>query len=292
MKPPPTVRNDHGEVPKRLAPTKEVMGILFLMSGNRRAYPGCPKPIIGMDGLLDGEIAHIRSPIPDGPRWDPSRTNEQNRQLDNLLLLCNKHHGPIDARKNLAVWTTARLVSMKGEHEAKYTGAIDHLGQLVGDVTSGQRYVPAANADAMLGSDWTDEERQVNLALLNGLGKRLAALPPGPRSVLALAVKRGQVRGMGDVNDEVSVEFAILTAFAECDQEQLWDHIRVLEHANFGYIDADEFGAYPTRFVVAWSTPRDVGWPIFESLKKHDPGDGSIIDRVVIGLDLTVLDRP
>jgi hypothetical protein len=61
------------------------------------------------------EIAHIRSEQPDGPRHDPDYTGDVNGP-ENLLLLCGKHHRPVDRHE--AVYTVAELEGWKAAQRA------------------------------------------------------------------------------------------------------------------------------------------------------------------------------
>ncbi len=45
------------------------------------------------------EIAHIQLESPDGPRYDAEYTDDVGGP-DNLLLLCGKHHKPVDRHES------------------------------------------------------------------------------------------------------------------------------------------------------------------------------------------------
>jgi hypothetical protein len=80
---------------------------------SRCAYPDCTEPLIFRDrgaSTVVAEIAHIRSEQPDGPRHDPSYTGDINGP-DNLLLLCGKHHRPVDRHE--IVYSVAELEAWK-----------------------------------------------------------------------------------------------------------------------------------------------------------------------------------
>lgn len=77
------------------------------------AYPGCTEPLIFRDrgqATAVAEIAHIRSEVAGGPRHDPDFTGDVNG-ADNLLLLCGKHHRPVDRHE--ATYTVAELDGWK-----------------------------------------------------------------------------------------------------------------------------------------------------------------------------------
>lgn len=83
------------------------------------AYPDCHEPLIFRDrgkATAVAEIAHIRSETPGGPRHDPEYLGGINGS-DNLLLLCGKHHRPVDRHEQaysieeLETWKRAQRAS-------------------------------------------------------------------------------------------------------------------------------------------------------------------------------------
>ena len=46
--------------------------------------------------VLNSEVAHIYARREGGPRWNPAMTAEENRDYDNLILLCRQHAKEID----------------------------------------------------------------------------------------------------------------------------------------------------------------------------------------------------
>lgn len=82
------------------------------------AYPGCGEPLIFRDrgkATAIAEIAHIRSESPDGPRHDPGYTGDVNGP-ENLLLLCGKHHRPVDRHES--IYTVEELLTWKVAQQA------------------------------------------------------------------------------------------------------------------------------------------------------------------------------
>ena len=60
----------------RLTPTSKTIRELYLLSGNRCAFPGCPNAIVSNTGILQGEIAHIEAAEEGGPRYNSLQTDE------------------------------------------------------------------------------------------------------------------------------------------------------------------------------------------------------------------------
>src|SRR5258706_7244810 len=92
---------------------------LFQLSGNRCAFPGCPRALVHPETELDdsvvlSEVAHIVAQSMAGPRGhDPLSANERDG-FWNLILLCEEHHHIVDAQPQ--VYTVARVVQFKRGH--------------------------------------------------------------------------------------------------------------------------------------------------------------------------------
>lgn len=92
--------------------------ILFGLSGNRCAVPGCPNEIIARETDADpaavvGHVAHIVASSEKGPRGDPDFPKDQLDREPNLLLLCAHHHAIVD--KQEGTYTVERLRRWKQE---------------------------------------------------------------------------------------------------------------------------------------------------------------------------------
>ena len=78
---------------------------LFSLSGNICAFDHCNTMIIDEFESIIGEIFHIEGEKPDSPRYNRNMTNDERRNVKNLLLLCPTHHSKID--KNPQVYTVS-----------------------------------------------------------------------------------------------------------------------------------------------------------------------------------------
>jgi hypothetical protein len=93
---------------------------LFARSGDRCAFPGCPRRLTA-DGsppdrlVVLGEMAHIVAESPGGPRGDSPLTPQERNRAENLILLCNNHHQLVDSQPK--TYTVERLLEMKADHE-------------------------------------------------------------------------------------------------------------------------------------------------------------------------------
>ena len=94
---------------------------LWAKAGGRCEYRGCNEHLIGdlIAGREDGKfgfIAHVVADSADGPRGDPVRSPALVKDVNNLMLLCAKHHKGVDV-DYLADHPEQVLLEMKAEHE-------------------------------------------------------------------------------------------------------------------------------------------------------------------------------
>ena len=94
---------------------------LWAKAGGRCEYRGCNDDLIGdlVAGREDGKfgfIAHIVADSEKGPRGDSIRSPLLARDINNLMLMCAKHHKAVDV-DFLADHPEAVLLEMKAEHE-------------------------------------------------------------------------------------------------------------------------------------------------------------------------------
>ncbi|MDP3749573.1 MAG: SAVED domain-containing protein [Phenylobacterium sp.] len=111
---------------------QKVQSALWARAGGRCQFRGCNEDLIGdlVAGREDGTfgfIAHIVADSVQGPRGDPVRSPLLARSLENLMLMCARHHKLIDVDA-LADYPEPMLIGMKGEHESRIgvVTAIDH----------------------------------------------------------------------------------------------------------------------------------------------------------------------
>ena len=96
--------------------------ILFALSANRCAFPGCTGRLVYQE---DGDenavvlalMAHIVGDSRRGPRGESELTDEQRDHHSNLILLCGSHHKIIDDLPE--TYPVPRLRGMKQAHEAR-----------------------------------------------------------------------------------------------------------------------------------------------------------------------------
>lgn len=105
--------------PVSIATAKELYATALMC-----AYPGCERPLyrVNADGsrTLNSRIAHICARREGGPRWDPEMSSEENRSVDNLLLLCIEHADEIDQPQRVSLYPAELLRSWKREQLAPH----------------------------------------------------------------------------------------------------------------------------------------------------------------------------
>jgi hypothetical protein len=89
---------------------------LFGLSGNQCAFPGCTKTLVNDKNALDSCICHIEAANPRGERYNPSMTDKERADYNNLILLCPQHHAETN---DVNHYTVAVLHKMKTDHESQ-----------------------------------------------------------------------------------------------------------------------------------------------------------------------------
>ena len=93
--------------------------VLWGKSGGKCAFCRADLIIEGAkrtDTSVVGEVCHIHSSKPNGPRYDNNYSTELLDTYDNLILFCAIHHKLIDDQCD--TYTSERLTQMKTNHEA------------------------------------------------------------------------------------------------------------------------------------------------------------------------------
>lgn len=95
---------------------------LFASSGNQCAFRNCKSPIVNVrTRKILGQICHIRSGIPDGPRYDANYPERLVDSDQNLVLMCRPHHLKID--RHVEMFPPETLEELKSIRERNAHGA-------------------------------------------------------------------------------------------------------------------------------------------------------------------------
>ena len=102
--------------------TQKTLKILFTLSGNQCAYPGCTNPVVEpatrySRELVNGRICHIHAVGEKGPRGKPGLTQKELNSPENLILLCPNHHAIVDGQHES--YPAEELRRWKSNHEDK-----------------------------------------------------------------------------------------------------------------------------------------------------------------------------
>lgn len=109
--------------PLRRSYSDKTLKILFALSGNQCARPGCGNCIIERatefsGPLVVGQIAHIIAVSEDGPRGKTALTERELNDPSNLVLLCPTDHTVVDGQHESFPASQIRIWKM--DHERKY----------------------------------------------------------------------------------------------------------------------------------------------------------------------------
>jgi len=95
---------------------------LWVKSGGRCQYVSCNKPLwkdsITLRKMNKGYISHIVAASDGGPRGERGNSEKLERELSNLMLLCDECHNRID-RAQLDEHPKEMLIKMKKDHERR-----------------------------------------------------------------------------------------------------------------------------------------------------------------------------
>lgn len=102
---------------------KEIVAELLTKAGARCSFNGCNEYLL-RDSLTLHEynasnIAHIVAKKKNGPRGDSDLPISDRNKIENLMLVCRKHHGLIDNKKLEKKYPVNLLKKYKKEHEER-----------------------------------------------------------------------------------------------------------------------------------------------------------------------------
>ncbi|WP_458682635.1 hypothetical protein [Prescottella equi] len=136
---------------KRLKPVQSTLRELFMVSGNRCAFPKCDAPIIDELGNFSAQVCHIEAAVNGGERFNPNQEPEDRRHVSNLLLLCYRHHIETD---KVDEYPVERMQQMKRDHEAPFRQGWDRVLANIEDWTETTSVSHPTTLHSP--SEWTD----------------------------------------------------------------------------------------------------------------------------------------
>lgn len=250
---------------------------LYLYSGNRCAYDPCEATLLLDSGTWDCNVAHIYGVKEDAARGDHTLSDEELRDVSNLMLTCQKHHKEIDNKALEGKYTVDVVRAMKAEHEGKYKEALVKLDRIVDTSVSAPGPKRAHNFKKFDEYVGAEEVEYLSEAWGKIIGK-VARQPIPARDLLVMILDHGEYRHGGM---EVKITQIEGVAAGGADMIKRW--ALHLEDDGLIYIEADEQPAY-------FSVPDSE--QLFKRLCEMAQDDRTILSKVLVDLDLTVLDDP
>lgn len=126
--------------------TRSTIMALAHFSGGLCYCPGCPEPVLReVEGQIHliVQVAHIGGAFPGSARFDSTMTDDQRRDLPNLMLLCDPHHRLADSKEE--VYTLDVLRRWKAQRESAPREALKRLREVT---PSGLRKIVAESLEA------------------------------------------------------------------------------------------------------------------------------------------------
>ena len=275
--------NRQSEETKRLQPKGEVLRELFLKSGNLCAFPGCAHLIMDPNGAFVGEICHIEAAESGGERFNPKQTNEQRRELGNLLLLCHRHHV---ITNNVKEFTVERMQQLKRYHESKVNDFATHLQFRVTDLTKREVEKPTVMPRKLASvCNWslTDEELTVTAADLNKVLAVLREVPIQARHLLVVAVERSEGPDNQGRRHFSPEEVDLACGLTARKTGPLWG---VLDRYGFAW----DFGENETGRVKFALVSPQCDWNVWDTFLEFQDAIPGAIHELVVGLNFALLD--
>lgn len=205
---------------RRLEPLPETKRQLFLLSGNKCAFPGCEQILLDQFWHFIGEICHIEAANEGGERFNPNQTNEQRRAISNLVLMCPNHHG---VTNNVSEYPVSRMQEIKLSHERKAysgNGLTSSDAEIFIDATFGTAVPTLCNVNALPLHDYGLTSDEI-IYSVNSLIQVISRIPRKTRSLYAhciiasfgddyLEFDPREVRNRLGTTDIVFIEHAVL----------------------------------------------------------------------------------
>ncbi len=230
------------EKAKRLKPVQSTLRELFVVSGNRCAFPKCDAPIIDENGNFSAQVCHIEAAEEGGERFNPNQTNEERRHISNLMLLCYPHHVETDKEEKYPV---ERMRQMKLDHEAPFREGWNRVLANIEDWTETTSVTHPTTLHAL--STWTNTLKEaaeygieVELRNLRILSEQIQQLTRPARQLFRIILNKGVPgRGFGGVV-ELRTYLNFLRDATGLSQQQLSDRLHQLEQVGVAVVVYDE----------------------------------------------------
>ncbi|WP_252180148.1 hypothetical protein [Endozoicomonas sp. 4G] len=239
---------------RRLEPLPETKRELFLLSGNKCAFPSCEQILLNQFGHFIGEICHIEAAKSGGERFNPNQTNEERRHISNLVLMCPTHHEVTD---NVQKYPVRKMQEIKRLHESKaYSGNGLTSSDAESFIDSTFIYEPVSlkNVNVLPTHEFGVSSDEI-INTVNDLIKIIARVPRQTRSLLAHCILSS--------SGEYYLEFdprEIRTRLRIRDEEVM-SHAAILQRFDLmSDVDNDEYPHALRQYVISPDRNDDQVW--------------------------------
>ena len=123
---------------------------------------------------------------------------------------------------------------------------------------------------------------------VNQFAAKLASLPIGARTVLAIIISRGDLARSGHWDTEITIRYSLLKYLVDCSEPELVEHLEVVDHAGFGRLE-QPFESEPFEYQLCKSTG-DLGWHLFSEIRTLAGDDRNLVRRIVVDIDFSPFD--
>jgi hypothetical protein len=188
-------------------------------------------------GVFIGQLCHIEAAEPGGQRFNPSMTNENRRDVANLMLMCYEHH---QVTNDASEYTVKKLRGMKRDHEQRFARPDRAILERLTDSTLADqpsRVLNLGRVEQVLGLNFSEEERASAVAILNDHIERLSVVPIEVRKFLGAVAQRmvrvwetSAVHGSSILISDVKHAFNLSTT-------TIRERLAQLECYGLGYLD-------------------------------------------------------
>lgn len=275
---------------KRLSVKAKTIKKLFAYSGNQCSFKDCKEFLVDDGGTMIGKIAHIRSPVSDGPRYDSACSSEQCREKENLMVLCGKHHDIIDDIDREAEFPTDLLAEYKSEHEARFKKAESALIAKYADMTANiePTYPQTLQGLASILGISEMVECEEDIKGIKLFADQLATLPHDARGFALELTKRMRRRN----TDELLV--ADVTRAFDLTQSELKEMIDLLYDHQIAVAEENFDGKWVVK--VFNRVPHQIGLPTncnpFNEIIEYCEATGTDPNRFLEDLNFALYDSP
>lgn len=296
--------NPNTEVPVRLAPSSRVLRRIYSLSGNLCAFPECRQLMFDENGNFVGKVCHIEAAMPGGERFNSKMSNEDRRQFENLILMCEQHHIETD---NTEKYTVEIMKQMKEMHERKYSEDIIEqkiLNELRDYTKINSDFIKVESLEALFDTldpegnaryRRTIEEIENDVFAFNETIAKFLTLSIASRRVFLIALNHSHHPvSLNRENEEVLyVDFREIGNVMGKTWHEIESNIREIEAKKLMHIHevslSNDF--FEDRYVVANATPDFIeGDFIWLNIKKYCELTGRCIVSFVECLDFSSLD--